>query len=368
MVSFVYLDRQWKEERDNLLPLIDKALATGVWIGGNEVDFLEEALKVEFDSRFAITLNSGTDALIFSLAAAGIGRGDEVITVSNSFIATTAAICHIGAIPVFIDVGDDQLMNPTHLKAALSKKTKAILPVHLTGRMCQMDLIIQFAKENKLVVIEDSAQAIGSKFKRNYAGTFGNAGAFSAHPLKNLNAAGDSGFILTDEKKIAEKTQLLRSHGLRDRNLANEFGFVSRMDSIQATVLLYRLKNLGPLVEKRRKLAQVYLQELNTLPVKLPPFDGGGRFDTFHTFVIESEDRDKLSEFLQKRNISTKIHYPTLIHKQKALEHREFRIIGELKNSESQNLRILSLPIHQNISEIELKQVCDSIKEYFRAL
>ena len=202
-IPFVNLSAQWESERDELLPIIDATLEGGQWVNGSQVEELEEALAGICESQYAVALNSGTDALVFGLAALGIGRGDEVITPPNSFIASTAAICHLGAIPVFVDVLPDQTIDPEQVQEAVGPKTRAIMPVHLTGRMCLMSSLNEIAESENLWMIEDAAQAIGSRYLGRASGSWGSFGCFSTHPLKNLNAIGDGGFIITQSKDWA---------------------------------------------------------------------------------------------------------------------------------------------------------------------
>jgi len=363
-IPFVNLSAQWESERDELLPIIDATLGGGHWVNGSQVEELEEALAGLCESRYAVALNSGTDALVFGLAALGIGRGDEVITPPNSFIASTAAICHLGAIPVFVDVLPDQTIDPEQVQEAVGPKTRAIMPVHLTGRMCLMNRLNEIAEKENLWMIEDAAQAIGSRYLGRASGSWGSFGCFSTHPLKNLNAIGDGGFIITQSKDWAEKIRRLRSHGLADRNTASEFGFVSRMDEVQAATLLYRLTRLSDLVVKRRRNADLYRSLLSDLPIVLPPEDAD-HWDTFHTFVIQTHDRDRLQDHLRKRGIGTGIHYPKLISDQPAMSTRTHRIVGTLQRAREQSQQILSLPINQTLDEKDIVLVAQEISNFY---
>ncbi|SVC49421.1 uncharacterized protein METZ01_LOCUS302275, partial [marine metagenome] len=227
-------------------------LGSGHYVGGDKVDKFEKNIAQLCQVKYAVALNSGTDALTLSLHLLGVGRDDEVITPPNSFIASTAVIMHLGARPVFVDVLPDQNIDPTKIEAVITDKTKAIMPVHLTGRVCEMDPIITLAEKYNLAVVEDAAQAIGSKYKNHISGSFGHVGCFSTHPLKNLNACGDGGFITTNDEKIYSEVKALRNHGMSDRNSVNKFGYVSRMDNLQAAILNYRLGKLDDIIRKRR--------------------------------------------------------------------------------------------------------------------
>jgi len=249
-IPYVNLKAQWENEKKDLIPIIDKVLSSGVYVGGSEIDKFENKICTKLKTKYCISLNSGTDALVLALHCLGIRPGDEVITPPNSFIASTAAIVHLGAKPVFVDVAKDQNIDVDKIKEKLTHKTKAIMPVHLTGRICEMSQINNIAKEKKLIVIEDSAQAVGSKYKNTFSGNLADIGCFSTHPLKNLNACGDGGFITTNSKQIADKIKSLRTHGMIERDNVENFGFVSRMDSLQAAILNYRLDKLDLVIDK----------------------------------------------------------------------------------------------------------------------
>ena len=237
------LSSQWEEEKKDILEIIDNVLSKGQFVGGEEIFDFEQNIKDLCDVKHVVALNSGTDALTLGLHILGIGPGDEVITPPNSFIASTAAIVHLGAKPVFIDVLSDQNLDPEKIESLINSQTKAIMPVHLTGRMCEMDKILEVANNYSIPVIEDAAQAIGSKYKNRPAGSFGEVGCFSGHPLKNLNAFGDAGYLTTNNEEIAKKVKLLSNHGLKNRDIVENFGYVSRMDTLQAAILNYHLKN-----------------------------------------------------------------------------------------------------------------------------
>ena len=252
-----------------------------------------------------------------SLKALGIGQNDEVITVANTAIPTVSAIRNTGASVKFIDIREDYLMNYNEIEKAISKKTKAIIPVHLYGHSCEMDKIIKIAKKYKLKVIEDAAQSIGSKLFDRASGSYGDVGCFSAHPLKNLSAIGDAGYIVTDNYKIYKKIKSLSNHGMENRNIIKNFGYVSRMDNIQAAFLNHKLNSLNSIIKARRRNAEIYKKELNRSKVFFID-ERSEEFNTYHTFVVQVEKRDKLKKFLLNKNIQTSIHYPIPIHLQPA--------------------------------------------------
>ncbi len=362
-ISYVNLGLQFSSEKNLLLPKLDKLLSSGNYILSEEVDKFEFNIKKYHSSKYCVSVNSGTDALILSLLALDIGPGDEVITQANSYIASAASINAVGAKPIFVDVLKDQTMDPNSLKKKITRKTKVIMPVHLTGRMCDMESIMKIARKNKIKVIEDSAQSIGASFNKRKSGTFGECSAFSTHPLKNLNACGDGGFVVTNNKKIYNFISLKRNHGHFSRDKINFWGTVSRLDSIQAVILNFRLKKLENVIKRRIQNATYYKKNLDCSNIFFPQTRKNCR-DTYHLFVIQTEKRDELKEFLNRNNIETKIHYPVPIHKQIFFKKQFGKIV--LKETESQSKKILSLPINQFLEKKEIKKICDCINYFFK--
>lgn len=361
-VPYVDLAAQYASERSELLAVIDAALARGDWVGGNAVDAFEAELSAYLGITHAVALNSGTDALILVMRALGIGPGDEVITAPTSFIASAGAVAMLGATPVFADVGDDLNLDPAAVAKAITPRTKALIPVHLAGRIADMDPLMELAAKHGLAVIEDAAQAVGSCYKGKMAGGIGIAGCFSAHPLKNLNACGDAGFVTTNDSDLAARLKRLRAHGLIDRNTAVEWGTVSRLDTLQAEILRLRLKKLDQVIAKRRTNAQRYRDLLAGAPVELPQCRDF-EFNTFHLFVIQSDDRDGLQAHLAARNIASGVHYPVPIHLQPAAKALGYQP-GSLPNAERLAGRILSLPIHQHLADEDLVRVAEAILSF----
>ena len=363
-IPYVNIGNQWEQDREELLPILDQVLKSGQYIGGDEVEKFERNVAKYCNAEYAISLNSGTDALVMALHLSGIGRGDEVITPPNSFIASTAVIVHLGATPVFVDVLSDQNIDPEKIENAITKKTKAIIPVHLTGRMCNMDPIMNIAEKNDLIVIEDAAQAIGSKYKNQLSGSMGHVGCFSTHPLKNLNACGDGGFITTNDEKLYNFTKSLCSHGMQKRNVVNQFGYVSRMDNLQAAILNFRLAKLDKIIEKRRSNARLYNNGINDESVFIP-VESDYEFNTYHTFVIQFEKRDLLQSYLKENNIDTAIHYPIPIHLQPAAKYLGYNH-GDFPIAEKQAENILTLPVNQSLSNKEINIVIEKINQFLK--
>ena len=358
-IPYVNLAKQWATERDELLPILDKVMSSGQYIGGSIVEAFEKKAAALCDSKYCVALNSGTDALVLGLAAMGVRRGDEVITPPNSFVASTSAITHIGAVPKFVDVLPDQNIDPSKIESAITSKTKAIMPVHLTGRMAQMDEIKKIADKHNLLIIEDAAQSIGSMFNNVPSGKWGKVGCFSAHPLKNLNACGDAGFLVTDDDEIAEKIKLIRNHGLIDRNTVLEFGYVSRMDAIQAAILNFRIEKLNAVSAKRRANAALYSQLLDTSSIFIPA-ETSKEFNTYHTFVIQVNNRDRLKKRLEEEGIETSIHYPIPIHLQPAAKRLGYTL-GDFPETEMQAERILTLPVNQYLDLRDIEMIAQRV-------
>ena len=364
-ISYVNLRAQWIDERASLLPLIEKVLASGNYVGGKDVEEFETEVAKLCGAQYAVALNSGTDALSCAMYAMGIGSGDEVITTPNSFVASAASIVQVGAKPVFVDVSADQNINVDLIESAVTTKTRAIMPVHLTGRIANMSEILEIGKNHNLQIVEDAAQAIGSRYKGQPSGSFGNTGCFSTHPLKNLNACGDGGFVTTNDTYIAEKISLRRNHGLIDRNRVDDFGLVSRMDTLQAVVLRYRLNRLPKVIQKRRRNAELYTDVLDNQYIYIAP-EKDYEFNTYHTFVIQVDNRDKLREYLSSHGIGTAIHYPVPIHQQPALKRIGYKL-GDFPIAETQANRILTLPVNQYMTEEEVVYVADQVNSFFHA-
>lgn len=362
-VPYVDFPAQWADERDEILATVEAVFQRGEFVGGPDIAELESELAAFTGTKHAVAVNSGTDALILGMKALGIGPGDEVITPPNSFVASTAAITALGATPVFADVRDDLNIDPVAVAAAVTPRTKAIMPVHLTGRIADMDPIRAIAEKHGLAVVEDAAQSAGSQYDGGMSGSLGTLGCFSAHPLKNLNAAGDAGFITTDDGPLADRIRRLRNLGLADRNTVAEFAGVSRMDTLQAAILRLRLRKLPRVIERRRNNAARYFEALDGLPLVLPT-EGVREFNTFHTFVIQTESRDDLQTFLADQGIMTTIHYPIPIHLQPAAQGLGYGP-GDFPVTEHQAGRILSLPINQFLGPGDLAYVADTIRRFF---
>ena len=363
-IPYVNLNLQWSKEKKQLLKIIDKTLSEDKWVGGKNIEKFEQNISKLCNTKYAVALNSGTDALTLGLYLLGVRKGDEVITIPNSFVASISVIVHLGAKPVFTDVLEDQTMNPKLLERAITKKTKAIMPVHLTGRISEMNEINKIAKKYNIPVIEDAAQCVGSKYYNKPAGSLGSLGCFSAHPLKNLNAIGDSGYLTTNNYEVYKKAKQLKSHGMVSRDRIKSFGYVSRMDNLQAAVLNFRLKNLKNVIKKRRENFKLYKKYLDPKHIFFPE-EKKYQFNSYHTFVIQTDKRNQLKNYLSSKGIGTAIHYPIPLHLQPPSKYLGYKI-GSFKIAEKQAKRILTLPIHQYLKHNEIKYIADNVNVFHK--
>lgn len=363
-IPYVNIAGQHEFIKEQLLNAISKVIDRGDFVFGEEVLEFEKRFADLCGVRFAIGINSGTDALILALRALDIGSGDEVITVPNSFVASTSCIIQVGAKPVFIDVGRDYNMDPGRIEQAITSKTKAILPVHLTGSPADMEPIMNIAKKHHLYVIEDCAQAVLAEYRGRLVGSFGIVNCFSLHPLKTLNACGDGGVLTTTNETIYERVKILRNLGLKTRDNCVEWSGNSRLDTIQAAILLIKLGYLKEWTLKRRANARYYYENLAHIDQVECPTEEEHKRAVYHTFVIQAERRDELMEYLTKCGIGTAIHYPKPIHLQPAAAGLGYKM-GDFPITELQAQRILSLPVHQDIREDDLIYIVDAIKKFY---
>ncbi|MFC1576408.1 DegT/DnrJ/EryC1/StrS family aminotransferase, partial [Candidatus Omnitrophota bacterium] len=345
--------------------VIGKILSKGDLIMRRHLSDFENNMASFLGVKYAIGVGNCTDALYFSLRAAGIGRGDEVITVSHTFVATLEAIVHCGAKPVLVDIGEDFNMDVQLLEKAITLRTKAILPVHLNGRLCDMGNMMAIARKYNLVIIEDAAQALGATFDGKKAGSFGLTGCFSFYPAKLLGALGDGGLVCTNSKSLARKIRLLRDHGRESKNKLAFYGFNSRLDNLQAAVLDVKLKHVPQWIQRRRELANIYTDILKDVrEVKLPLFSGNNDrfFDVYQNYVIRAQKRDKLSKYLKKHGIEILISNPIPVHHQKALNLCHFR----LPNTERFAKEVISLPLFPELSDKQVAYTARTVRNFYK--
>ena len=363
-IPYVDLISQHSSIKELILTAVEEVLDHGQFVNGEETTAFEKAFSQLCEVQFAVGVNSGTDGLILALHALGVGFGDEVITSPNSFVASSSCISWVGARPVFVDVKEDYNMDPTQIEDKITPRTKAILPIHLTGRPAEMQMILEIAERHNLYVIEDCSQAVSAEYYSKCVGSFGTIGAFSLHPLKTLNACGDSGIITTDDVDIYEELLLLRNHGLRSRDNCVTWGFNSRLDSVQAAILLIKMDYLDLWTNKRISNAKYYQKELSEVDAIKLPKDKPYEKAVYHTFVIEMDNRDALRSYLLEHGIETSVHYPVPIHLQAAAKDLGYKR-GDFPVTEKQSERILSLPVHQNLQDDDLDHVVKTIKAFY---
>jgi len=353
----------FEELRGVIQTAINRVLESGSYILGQEVRTFESEFARFIGCSHCVAVNSGTDALVMALKALGIGEGDEVITVSHTAVATVAAIQLCGAVPVLVDVDrESYCMDPHLLETVLSVNTKAILPVHLYGHPADMPPILELAKKHGLYVIEDCAQAHGTKINGQIVGSFGDISCFSFYPTKNLGALGDGGAVLTNNTSLAEKLLLLRQYGWRERYISEIQGLNTRLDEIQAAILNVKLSFLNDDNQRRQKIADLYTQRLRETRYKLP-VTAVNAVHTWHQYVIQTDNREALRAFLQQNHVGTGVHYPQAIHQQPAYSGL-LRGANHLPATEELIPRILSLPMYPQLPLVDVERVCDLLLEW----
>lgn len=363
-VPYLDLPAQHRPLKAELLEAVGGVIDRGQFILGPEVAAFEAGLAAQCGTKHAVGLNSGTDALILALRALGIGRGDEVVTAANSFVASASCVALAGATPVLVDVRDDYNMDPAALERAITPRTKAVIPVHLTGRPADMDPIMTIARKRGLFVVEDCAQAIAAEYRGRRVGSFGSIGCFSLHPLKTLNACGDGGAAVTDDPVLRDKIVLMRNLGLQSRENCTVWSSNSRLDTVQAAMLLVKLKHLDAWTDGRRRNAAFYQEALAGIPGLAVPRDQAHEKAVYHTFIVQAERRDELKAFLAARGIDTAIHYPRPIHLQDVAAPLG-KPAGSFPAAERQAGRILSLPVYPELTREQLEWVAASIRAFY---
>ena len=362
-VPFVDLARRHADERAEILACLDRVLAAGQLIGGPDVASFEAAAARYIGIGHVVAVNSGTDALMLALWSLGIGRGHEVITTPISFVATVAAIVHVGAKPVFVDVGDDQNLDPAELEAAITPATRAIIPVHWGGRIADMDRIGAIARARGIAVIEDAAQAMGAERGSRRAGQFGDIAAFSAHPLKPLAALGDGGYLALADADRARQIARHRSHGLVARDECETFGINSRLDALHAAVLELRLQRLDAQLARRREIARQYGDTIRTSAVRLPALAADEQ-PAWSFFNIRARRRDELRAFLTSRGIETLVYYGTALHLHPAAASLGYQR-GDLPVAEQQCDAVVALPCHPHVTDDQIAYVAASVDAFY---
>lgn len=367
-MRFVNPQKQYKDHKKEFLEAVDDVFSRGDLIARKDLEDFEQRIADFVGVKYAVGVNSGTDALSMSMEAAGIKEGDEVITVGHTFLASISCICHQGARPVLIDVGKDFNMNPDLIESAITSKTKAIEPVHLNGRLCDMDKIKEIAGKHNLVIIEDAAQALGAKFKTKegewkMAGSFGLAGCFSMYPFKTLGAFGDAGIVTTDNPEIAKKVELLRYNG-EDRETRQFYchGYTALLDNLQAALLNVKFRYFPSWLERRKIIAGIYNKKLsNVRGVAVPVFKDERFLDGWQNYVIRAENRDELVSFLKGKGVETLISWPLPMYKQPIMMPNNIM----LPENERVCKEVISLPMYPELTDEQVQYVIKTIIEFY---
>jgi dTDP-4-amino-4,6-dideoxygalactose transaminase len=374
MVPFLDLTRQYKRVKDEILSATQRVYEKGRFILGEEVSAFEKEFSHYCGVQYGVGVGSGTDAIFLALKAAGIGEGDEVVTVANSFVSTALAISFTGARPLFVDIDPrTYTMDPNRLELLLKRekaknsgrRIKAVLPVHLYGHPAEMDSLMEVANRYDLIVIEDACQAHGAKYGRKKVGSFGAMGCFSFYPTKNLGGYGDGGMVVTGHKRYEQNLRLLRSYGEREKYQHILKGHNSRLDEIQAAMLRVKLKFLDQWNEERRRKAKTYTGKLARLGVVCPSEKKGVQH-VYHLYAIKTRKRESLQAFLKKRKIETLIHYPIPIPLQKAYRELGYRR-RDLPLTNLWSRKILSLPFFPEMKEYEMEEVAEGIRSFMNS-
>ncbi len=360
-VRFVNYPRHYETYKKEFDSTISEIIENGDFILRQHLDDFEENFAKFIGVKYAVGVNSGTDALFFAMKSLGIGNGDEVITVSHTFLATVGAIVNNNATPKLIDVGLDHNMDTAQLHGAITPKTKALLPVHLNGRLANMEEVQEIAKENDLLVIEDAAQALGAKFGGKMGGAIGDISCFSFYPAKVLGTIGDGGMLATNDEQIAKSVRELRDNGRTESGGVNGYGYCSRLDNVHAAILDFKLKHLPQWIDRRRAIAKMYHDGLEDVPnLILPAFDGGSYFDVFQNYVLMHPQRDRFVEHLRQSGIEVLISWPIPMHHHKSLDLEHY----SLPMTERISREVVSIPMYPDLNDDEVEIVVEAVKSF----
>ncbi len=363
-VKFSYLEKQFSN-CSGLWTGLKKIVSNGDFTLGKELENFEKNFSKLIGSKYALGVASGTDAIKLSLRMLNIGRGDEVITAANTFVATVGAIIEVGAKPVFVDCDDTFCMDINLVEKKITRRTKAFLPVHFTGYMVNMPKLMKLSKKYKIPVVEDACQGILAEVNKKKAGTWGDFGAFSLHPLKTINVWGDGGIITTNNYSHYQKLKLSRNHGLIDRDTVKIFGHNSRLHNLQAAVGNYILPKARNITQRKMQIAKYYDKSLSKLPkIKIPPRVKNYKI-VYHLYIIFVEQRDKLIKHCLKKGIEAKIHYPKPLYLQeafKSLKHKK----GDFPVADGHAKKIISLPCNQHMSNQQINYVINTVKDFYK--
>lgn len=363
-IDFVDLRAQYRQIAPGVDAAIQRVVANGDFVLGKDVELFEREFAAFCDVAHAVGVDSGMSALELALRAYGLGKGDEVITVSHTFSATAFAISQTGAQPVFVDVDPRTYnMRPELIEDAITSRTTAILPVHLYGQPCDIEQIAAIARRHNLLLIEDACQAHGARYHNRRVGGWGNAACFSFYPGKNLGAYGDAGMIVTDDEKIAHRLRIMRNCGQEEKYRHVLVGFNHRLDNLQAAVLRVKLPHLDNWNEQRRRAAQTYNELLADLPAVVLPQEAPDRTHVYHLYVLQHPRRDELLAHLKAAGVRGGLHYPIPVHLQPCYEGIPIAP-NSLTTTESVASRVISLPMYPELTRTQIEFVCDRIRDF----
>lgn len=365
-IPFFNYPALFKVQEKEIMDTLQDVLSRGAYILQRDLEEFEENIKKLIGVKHVLGVADGTNALMLSLRAAGVGRGDEVIMSSHTYIATAASAYFVGAKPVLVECGVDHMIDPESVESAITDKTRVIMPTQLNGRTCDMDALQAIADKHSLIIIEDAAQALSSKFNGKCAGTFGLTGTFSFYPAKVLGCFGDGGAVVTNDDKIAERVALLRDHGRNKNGEVVTWGTNSRLDNVQAAILNTKLKTFAKDIKRRREIASMYdhaLREIGDLVLPPAPDSDKKHHDIYQNYELECEHRDELKSFLAERGIGTIIQWGgKAVHQFKGLgfDNISLPITAKMTN------RFLMLPMHTALTDEEVKYIYDCIVSFYR--
>jgi len=365
-IKYLDLQAQYRSIKTEIDAAIAKVVESSSFVLGPSVAEFEENYAAYCETSHAAGVNSGTSAVMLALRALDIGTGDEVVTTANTFVATISAIMYTGARPVLVDCDPvSRNIDPQLLSMAISPKTRAIMPVHLYGRIADMDPIMETAERHGIPVVEDAAQAHGARYKGRRAGSIGQISAFSFYPGKNLGAYGEGGAVITSDPKLDKAVRTLRDHGSEKKYYYDTLGYNARLEGIQGAVLNVKLKYLDKWNDERRRVALSYREHLKDVPVTTPSLHDDHE-QVFHVFVIETEKRDQLQAYLKENGVPSIIHYPVPAHLQKAYDHLNHKE-GDFPVTEKLCHEVMSLPIYPEMAEEQIAYVAETIRKFFSA-
>lgn len=361
-VSLIDLKTQYLSIKEEIDAAVLQVLAQGQYILGPNVKALEEEVAAYCGVKYSVGVANGTDALLLTLLAYGIGPGDEVITTPYTFFATSEAICQAGATPVFVDIDPKTYnLDVKKITAKITARTKAILPVHIFGQIADMDEIMELARANNLIVIEDACQAFGAQYKGKKAGSIGHTGCFSFFPTKNLGGYGDGGIVVTNDEEIAAKIRVLRVHGSNKKYIHQELGYNSRLDEIQAAILRVKIKYIDQWNNARMEKANLYKSLLAGSGIMVPHAEPWNKH-IYHLFIIRSAYRDKIATRLKDNQVSSAIYYPVPLHLQKVHANLGYQV-GDLPEAEIAARETLALPMSPHLSNQDIQLIASLLKQ-----